>query len=546
MKLIFSLLLSAGFLLTNNFSYSQYAPGALGYHDQALMFSSYEYIGSARIQGIGNTQISLGGDISSALANPAGLGFYNRSELSITPAYNLSLANSSYLSNETSSSSGNFNINNLGVVFNKTKDEAIPGKWRGGSFAISFSKVNKFNDEIKYSGDNQNNDILDFYIQDANRQDVDGFQLKGITYGAYSSYLISEFLDAYVDGNDTTYAPSFYERTFFSEYPTENAQTHQSEIMSSSGGQSQWNFSAGGNYGDFLYFGATLGIQSLNYNVVKQYTETYPGIDGDIVASSTLTEDLTTKGYGVNATFGLIARPINQLTLGFSLITPTYLSLNEKYNYSSEAEFNDFDMDNYGDYFDANYDLIADPNADFTTFYKDDAFLNKEIYEEESFFDYTLTTPLRINAGATFFINKNGFLSADIEYVDYSTMKLKGEQWSLENDNSDIKDLYSSVVNFKVGGEWRIKSFRLRAGYNYRPSPYNADDIERKTQVFSAGLGIRSSKYFVDLAASYNQFTNIYAPYILENPNGEDYLETSLVGIENTNMNFALTVGLFF
>jgi len=546
MKTLFSLLLSAGFLLTNISGFSQYIPGALSYHEQAFMFSNYNYTGSARIQGLGNTQISLGGDVSSALSNPAGLGFYNRSEMSITPSYNVYSANSSYLTNETSSSLGNFKIDNLGAVFNKTKDDAIPGNWRGGSFAISFSKINNFNSEIKYSGLNANNDILDFYVQDANFQNVDSDQLGGITYGAFSTYLISEFLDGYTGNNDTTYVP-FYERTFFSEFPTEQYPTNQSEIISTSGSQNQWNFSYGGNYGDFLYFGATLGIQSLKYNIVKQYAEFYPGLQGDIVDNSLLIEELQTEGIGVNGTFGIIARPINQITIGLSLITPTYLSMNERYYYSTEANFNNFDMNDYGDYFDGNYDLIVNPSADFTTFYEDNAILDKQIFDnEENFFDYTLTTPMRLNAGATFFLNKNGFISADVEYVDYSASKLNGKQGSLESENETIKGLYNSVLSFRVGGEWRIKAFRLRAGYNYEPSPYKKEDIEKKTQTFSAGLGIRKNKYFIDLAASYKQFNSIYAPYILDNPNNPDLYQTSFVEIENNNLNFALSVGLFF
>ena len=123
MKTYFSLILSAGIVLTSVFSYAQYIPGACSYHEQALMFSKYDYTGSARIQGIGNTQISLGGDISSALSNPAGLGFYNRSEFSITPSFNSFSANSTFLSNQTSVSTDRLTLNNLGAVFNKTKDD---------------------------------------------------------------------------------------------------------------------------------------------------------------------------------------------------------------------------------------------------------------------------------------------------------------------------------------------------------------------------------------------------------------------------------------
>ena len=556
MKTFFSLLLSAGFILTNNFSYGQYVPGALSYHEQALMFSNYDYIGSARIQGMGNTQISLGGDISSALSNPAGLGFYNRSEVSITPSYNVFSANSNYISNQTISSLGKFNIDNLGAVFNKTRDDLVPGKWRGGSFAITFSKVNEFNSEIKYSGLNPNNDILDFYVQDANNQNVDGDQLGGVTYGAFMTYLMSDFTDVFVEGNDTTYVP-FYERTFFSEYPQNDFPTDQSEIIKTEGSQNQWNFSYGGNYGDFLYFGATLGVQSLRYNIVKQYSEIYPGLQGDIVSNSFLTEDLLTEGIGINGTFGIIARPIKQITIGLSLITPTHFAMDERYYYSTEANYNNFNMNNYGDYFDANYDLIENPEfrdinspyypGSYTGFEEYDATLNNQVYdEEESIFDYTLTTPMRINAGTTFFLNKNGFITADIEYVDYSTMQLKGTEGSLESDNSAIKDLYNSVLNIRVGGEWRLKAFRLRAGYNYQPSPYKEEDIERKVQIYSAGLGFRSTKYFVDLAASYKQFNSNYAPYILDNPNGIDAFQTSIVEIENSNLSVALSFGLFF
>ena len=547
------LFVSAGFLLANISAFSQLIPGVLGYHEQALMFSNYSYTGSARIQGLANTQISLGGDISSALSNPAGLGFYNRSEISITPSYGIQSATSTYISNSVTSEFGNFNINNLGAVFNKTKSDIVPGKWRGGSFAISFSKVNNFNSEIRYSGQNPNNDILDFYVQDANTQNVNFNQLEGATYGAFVTYLMSEFLDAFVDGNDTTFVP-FYDRTFFSEYPKDDSPTNQEEIITTTGGQNQWDFSYGGNYGDFLYFGVTLGIQSLRYNVVKQYNETYKG--RDILLTSTLTEDLLTEGIGVNGTFGVIARPIKQLTVGLSLITPTFLSLSERYSYVTNANFNNFNMTNFGNYFDANYGDIVNPEfenpnspyypASFTTFYEDNASLNSESYEEESLFDYTITTPLRLNFGTTFFINKNGFVTADIEYVDYSSMKIKDEEGLLEDENTTINQLYQSALNVRVGGEWRLKKLRIRAGYNYQPSPIIAEDMSSKIQSYSAGLGYRSGKFFTDLAVSYKQFNSIYSPYLLDNPDGKPYLETSRVEIENSNLNFALSVGFFF
>ena len=544
-KLSFPLLISAGLLLTFGEVYSQYIPGALGYHEQALMFSKYDLVGSARIQGLGNTQISLGGDVSSALSNPAGLGFYNRSEVSITPSYNIFSSKSNYIGTERNSQLGKFNIDNLGAVFNRIKDDAIPGKWRGGSFAISYSKINEFNSDLSYSGSNQNNDILDFYVQEADFQNVDPNLLGGVTYGAFSTFLISDFLDAYISGNDTTFAP-FYFRTFFGQFPTGENPTLQEELISSTGSQNQWSFSYGGNFDDFLYFGATLGVQSLRYNIVKQYTETYPSRSGRVLENSVLTEDLLTQGIGVNGTFGIIARPIKQMTLGLSLITPTYMAMDERYYYSTESKYNNFSMTDYGQYFDANYQYIVNPDADFTTFYEFTETLNLQSYDEESLFEYSITSPLRLNAGATFFVGKNGFLSADIEFVDYSKMKIKDDQGQLQDDNATISMLYKSVANLRVGGEWRMKAFRFRAGYNYQPSPYINEEVDGKVQTYSAGIGLRSKKFFGDLSASYRQLNNVYAPYVLDNPNGEDYLETSTVEFTNNNLNFALSLGLFF
>ena len=44
--------------------------------------------GSARVLGLGGAQTAIGGDISSASTNPAGLGFFNRSEFSFSTQFN--------------------------------------------------------------------------------------------------------------------------------------------------------------------------------------------------------------------------------------------------------------------------------------------------------------------------------------------------------------------------------------------------------------------------------------------------------------------------
>src|SRR5512138_3513032 len=91
---------------------------AQGYVESALLFSRTKPGGSARIQGAGGAQIALGGDYSSALSNPAGLGMYNRSEISLTPAYSTYDTDASYLGTTTNDSKNGLNIPGFSLVYN--------------------------------------------------------------------------------------------------------------------------------------------------------------------------------------------------------------------------------------------------------------------------------------------------------------------------------------------------------------------------------------------------------------------------------------------
>src|SRR5688572_28001569 len=77
---------------------------AQGFVENALLFSRTRPGGSARIQAMGGAQTALGGDYSSALANPAGLGMYNRSEITFSPALNFYQTNAEHLGSETTDS----------------------------------------------------------------------------------------------------------------------------------------------------------------------------------------------------------------------------------------------------------------------------------------------------------------------------------------------------------------------------------------------------------------------------------------------------------
>src|SRR5271170_3370472 len=89
---------------------------AQGYPEEALIFNRTNPGGSARIQSMGGAQVALGGDYSSAFSNPAGLGFFNKSEATFSLGTNFYNSSSSYLGTSTSDSKSNFNVPGFSLV----------------------------------------------------------------------------------------------------------------------------------------------------------------------------------------------------------------------------------------------------------------------------------------------------------------------------------------------------------------------------------------------------------------------------------------------
>src|SRR6478609_10190723 len=94
-----------------------------GFVENALLFSRTKPGGSARIQAMGGAQVALGGDYSSALANPAGLGMYNRSEFTFSPAINTYNTEAEHLGTNSSNSKSVFNIPGLSYVHHLSDDK---------------------------------------------------------------------------------------------------------------------------------------------------------------------------------------------------------------------------------------------------------------------------------------------------------------------------------------------------------------------------------------------------------------------------------------
>lgn len=481
-----------GFLFACPFS-EVVSQDVYGYYHDALLFSQTNLGGSARTMGMGGVQIGLGGDISSALSNPAGLGFFNRSEFSITPSLNFHNTTTNYLNSTTDGFDTRLGLNNLSLVINKSKSGT--GSWRGGSFGISFSRINTFNNEFRYRAESAPDEflpssIIDYFVVGSTGILPEEMGTAGIIGLAYKTGLIGLMLnETDVYGTD------------IQDYPFV-----QEEVVSTRGVQNQWSFSYGGNFSDMLYIGAGIGFTSVEYRNEKTLEESF---EGKLTYLSAY-EDFKVNGAGINATIGAIYRPNETFRFGASIITPTFYRLKDT---STSSLFSTY----------------VDPN--------------EEVYDESVLMDidYNLQTPTRINFGAAMFFGKKGFISGDVELVNYSSNKLKSvnRDDTFEGDNSVIKEVYRGVANLKLGGEYRLDIFRFRAGGGYFADPYKAfNDVNRDMMSFSVGAGIKLPNFYVDLAVVNSRFKSTYLPY--------DIGTNPIADISNARTNAILTLGFNF
>lgn len=507
-----------------------YAQG--GYVEDALRYSQTTVNGSARFQGMGGANAALGADVSSVSGNPAGLGFFRKSEVSFSPALSFTNSRSEFKSyseadpSVTKDNKINFNVPNFGIVFASPKPDIAKGNWRGGSFGISFNRLNSFQNRFTYSGRNDRSSFTDFLADQAYGlaeedlfvpTDQIGYDVDNSIANAqlgFTTYLINPLPPR--DSEDADTIPDIFNE-YESAAGNQYLVTDQKETVTTTGAMNQWSFSYGGNWADKLYFGASIGLVRLRYGYEKEFSERIVESDINDIRDFTYTNYYDMSGNGINATLGLIYKPNDIIRFGGSITTPTYFyNLREEYHSDLDVNF-----------------------TDGTSEYAETVISN---------FEYTLTTPFRASGGLAVFIGKHGFLSADAEYVNYKNVKLGNESQVLSDANGTIDGIYQPVVNLRMGGEFRHDIWRFRAGAGYFGDPYKKgyDDLDRSRLNLTAGVGIRLPELYIDLAVVHNRYKSGYTPYSFSYDPYYDQYPAPTASIRNSFTNAVITVGTFF
>ena len=472
------------------------------YSADALRFSQSQAGSTARFKAIG-AQTGVGGDLSSIGSNPAGIGLFTRSEFSITPEFNSYSADAQYLGQQTIGKKDQISLAHAAVVWNATLSKPQGAKldegWISFNYGLGYNRTKAFGNNISYSGTNSQNSAADYYAESASDQYGSPSTLPSgsLERMAYDNYLIG-------------YDPTGY---YFPETDVNNVQS-QNDIRS--GSQSEFNFTFGANYSNQFYIGASIGLASINYNSNAEYTEKGFNVTENNDYELSFRQNQITRGSGVNAKLGAIYRPTANIRFGATVETPTWFSIDDSYTEVLDTKYGKNRVDSQ--------------------------FLNSsETYD----FTYKLRTPLKLSGGIGVFFNNDGFISADLDYVDYSTINFStadnANSVVIAENNRDVMNNYKSAVNYRIGAEYKIDKVMLRAGYGVQGNPYkDLDNNEFKTSTYSGGLGYRINNYYIDLTYQNVAYNSDLKPYTLNSGTGP------VASLKNTRNNVFLTIGSRF
>ncbi len=446
----------------------------------ALRYSRLDFGGTARYIGMSGAFGAVGADLSVLSTNPGGIALFRKSEVTLTPALALSSSESIYKGQRTTDQRANFNLNNIGYA------GIFPAKnapqWKSLHFGITYNRLINFHQQIKISGKNTDNTLLDAFVDRANGTPPAniGDRFPFTSNLAWQTYLIDP------KPNDSTQYT----------HRIGNTDVKQTKTIERKGSLTETGISFGADFRNRFYMGMTLGFPSVDYEKSSDHKE-LSSDTASSVRSFNFHRELKTTGNGFNLKLGMIVRLFDWLRIGGAVHTPTYFTLKDRWSRQMSSE------------------MKNDTSHAFDS--------------PEGEFDYRLRTPARYMGSATILFWKRGLISIDFEHVDYGAARLNTDNSSsgggqgFDRENDRIARNFVKANNLRIGGEFRLPPFLVRGGYATYPTPFQkglVTDHSGKNS-YSLGVGYRGKSFFMDLAYSSSSWPAdhyLYSPDIVGEP----------------------------
>jgi long-subunit fatty acid transport protein len=243
------------------------------------------------------------------------------------------------------------------------------------------------------------------------------------------------------------------------------------------GRNNKYSFTFASEYNDNLLIGAAINTYDVEYFQQVTIDEENSDQDGNIFDVNQI-QELFTYGDGISFNLGIISKPNDNVRLGLAYQSPVWFNFAEDYV--------DYDVEIYESI--------------------DDSFIDD--YSGIEAYDYELRTPSKLTGSFAYIFDRQGLISIDYSYKNYSNIKLS--KGNFTSENQDFETDLQSAGTLKLGTEWRFDNVSVRGGYSLENSPYKAALESDNIEGYSLGVGLKFRGGKFDL--SYQNSTNT-APY---------------------------------
>jgi len=486
-----------------------------------------ELNGTARYIGMGGAMEALGADITTMSTNPAGIGLFRRSNISMS----FGVVSQQDAADFAGASSTKMSFDQAGFVYSMRTDV---DSWL--NFGFNYRKSRNFNYILSAADGLQNASQNKLTYAKAKNGLLYQVDQTGAPRLDKSYASCSQLDDIYArnlnyDGSDNTW---YYDEG--TEYMFNRS--HKGYI-------SEYDLNLSGNMGNKLYLGLTIGIHDVNYRHYGEYSERLIGPNGPY--DLTVSDERFIDGTGADIKAGIILRPMDEsaFRIGAYVHTPTWYDLKTE-----------------------NYTVVSD---------------GSHTADANERYDFKLFTPWKFGLSAGHTIGTQLALGATLEYADYGSTDTRYntgtsyDGWGYAYDESEsdnvmnrhTEETLKGVATLKLGAEFRPDpTVAIRLGYNYVSPMYNKNGFKdgslqtdgsyyssatdytnwKSTNRVTCGIGTRLGAMNLDLAYQYSATNGEFSPFMnyVDNETALDDNICNAVKVSNKRHQVLLTLGYTF